>query len=148
MLGANPPWRQCGWYLHSQERIHFQKTGERNIQHLNPLALWIPPTPSPIQRPHRGPVGSGKEPGQSPVAGNCSGENPSSTGSSIHASQPPLTPPLAIHCPPSLPNWLPQHLLFNNWRWPLWLLLTRHSHVPGTVLGRIQGHTAPERLAG
>lgn len=26
---ANPPGRQCGWSIHSQERLHFQKKGER-----------------------------------------------------------------------------------------------------------------------
>lgn len=32
--GANPPGRQCGWYLQSQERIHFQKKREE-AEHLN-----------------------------------------------------------------------------------------------------------------
>ena len=27
--GTNPPGRKCGWYLQSQERIHFQKKGEK-----------------------------------------------------------------------------------------------------------------------
>lgn len=84
--GAYLPGRRCGWYLHSQERIHFQKKGETQSTYKSSVPLsacrrarartHTHPHPEALQRPSA----EGQGAIRSSAPGDCAGKSPGCTG--------------------------------------------------------------------